>query len=76
MACFDTGVSGYVRTHAVVRVNFPIDMRGNEAVACVHCPYLSSNQRMCQLNKEPVAYPEKYVGVNCPLEEINKSEGE
>ena len=68
MASFDTGVAGYVRTAAVVRVNFPIDFRGNEAIACIHCLYLSSNMRICQLNKAVVDYPEKYVGRECPLE--------
>ena len=72
MATFDSGVKDYVRTSTTVKVNFPIDMRGNAHIACIHCPFLSSNMRMCQLNKEPVAYPEKYVGDNCPLEEIEK----
>lgn len=70
MANFDTGVSGYIKTAATVYVNFPVDMRGNKAIACIHCPYLSNNQRMCQLNKVVVDYPEKYVGVDCPLKEI------
>lgn len=72
MANFDSGVSGYVKAAVTVYVNFPIDIRGRAAVACVHCPYLSSNMRMCQLNKEPVAYPEKFVGDKCPLEEIKE----
>lgn len=67
MPCFDSGVSGYVRCYAVIEVNFPVDDKGRSDIACKHCPYLSSNERMCQLNKEPVAYPQKYVGQNCPL---------
>jgi hypothetical protein len=27
---------------------------------------------MCQLNKEPVAYPNKFVGDMCPLREVEK----
>lgn len=68
MANFECGVSGYVKTCAVVEVNFPIDWKGNSDINCRMCPYLSSNERMCQLNKMPVAYPNKYVGDNCPLE--------
>jgi hypothetical protein len=29
---------------------------------------------MCQLNKEPVAYPNKYIGDRCPLIEIENKE--
>lgn len=74
MANFDSGVSGYVKTAVTVYVNFPIDMRGRAAIACIHCPYLSNNQRICQLNKEIVNYPEKFVGDKCPLEEIKEGE--
>ena len=74
MANFDSGVSGYVIGRAVVEVGFPVDMRGNAEIACKHCPYLSSNERMCQLNKEPVAYPTKFVGDRCPLIREEKEE--
>lgn len=67
MANFESGVSSYVKARAVVEVNFPVDEKGRSEIACRHCPYLSSNERMCQLNKEPVAYPNRYVGVMCPL---------
>ena len=70
MAIFDSGVYGYVKTQAIVSVNFPVDEKGRLDVACKYCPYLSSNERMCQLNKEPVAYPNKYVGDRCPLKEV------
>lgn len=69
MATFDSGVKDYVRTSATVKVNFPIDMRGNAHIACVHCPFLSSNMRMCQLNKSTVDFPEKYIGRECPLKQ-------
>lgn len=72
MANFDSGVSSYIKAYAVIEVNFPVDSKGNAEIACKHCPYLSSNERMCQLNKAPVAYPNKFVGDNCPL--IEKEE--
>ena len=71
MANFDSGVKGYVKGVAVVEVNFPIDDKGRAEIMCKHCPYLSSNERMCQLNKQPVAYPNKFVGDMCPLENQN-----
>ena len=74
MANFDTGISDYIHTKATVYVHFPIDDKGRVEIACKHCPYLSSNERMCQLNKEPVAYPNKYVGDRCPLEQIERRE--
>lgn len=72
MANFESGVASYVKAEAVIKVNFPVDEKGRAEVACKHCPYLSSNERMCQLNKEPVAYPNKYVGDMCPLREVEK----
>lgn len=63
----ESGVAGYVKTSAIIKVNFPIDHKGREYIACIYCPYLSANQRTCQLNKEPVAFPDRYVGDYCPL---------
>ena len=53
---------------------FPVDKRGTADISCHQCPYLSSNERMCQLNKEPTAYPNKYVGGKCPLKITNNME--
>jgi hypothetical protein len=72
MANFESGVASYVKAEAVIKVNFPVDEKGRAEIACKHCPYLSSNERMCQLNKEPVAYPNKFVGDMCPLREVKK----
>jgi hypothetical protein len=72
MANFESGVASYIKAEAVIKVNFPVDEKGRAEIACKHCPYLSSNERMCQLNKEPVAYPNKFVGDMCPLREVKK----
>lgn len=71
MANFESGIASYITGECTIRVHFPIDDKGRAEICCKHCPYLSSNERMCQLNKEPVAYPNKYVGDRCPLQEIN-----
>ena len=73
MANFDSGVSSYIKAYAVVQVNFPVDDKGRAEIFCKHCPFLSSNERMCQLNKEPVAFPNKFVGDRCPLNEITEN---
>ena len=72
MANFESGVASYVKAEAIIKVNFPVDVKGRAEIACKHCPYLSSNERMCQLNKEPVAYPNRFVGDMCPLREVEK----
>lgn len=76
MANFESGVARYIKTYAVVKVNFPVDFKGNAEICCKHCPYLSSNERMCQLNKEPIAYPKTHVGYECPLKLVEEDEGE
>ena len=71
---FESGVASYIKAEAVIKVNFPVDEKGRAEIACKHCPYLSSNERMCQLNKEPVANPNKFVGDMCPLREVKTNE--
>ena len=68
MANFDSGVKSYITGRHLVKVHFPVDFRDNAEICCKHCQFLSSNERMCQLNKQPVAFPNKYVGDFCPLE--------
>ena len=69
---FSSGVSDYVIAQATVTVFFPVDKRGNADICCIRCPYLSSDKRMCHLNKELVAYPHNHVGDRCPLVEVEK----
>ena len=74
MANFESGVASYVKTYAVVEVYFPVDDKGRADISCKQCPYLSHTARICQLNKKVVAYPERYVGQNCPLNRIEEKE--
>lgn len=74
MANFESGVADYIKAYAVIEVAFPIDFKGNAEKCCKHCPYLSSNERTCQLNKKPIAYPKTHVGDDCPLIPIEKEE--
>ena len=72
MAYFESGVARYIKAYAVIEVAFPVDFKGSAEICCKHCPYLSSNERMCQLNKMPVAFPNNYVGEDCPLSVIEE----
>lgn len=72
MPNFDSGVKSYVKTYAVVEVSFPVDDKDRADISCKQCPYLSHTTRMCQLNKKPVAFPEKFVGDWCPLNPIEE----
>ena len=76
MATFDSGVKGYVLGQHLVKVGFPIDWNDNAQICCKHCQFLSSNERVCQLNKMPVAFPNKCVGDYCPLEPVESEESE
>ena len=62
MARTENGVSFYETGTAEIEVHFP-----NGDLKCKYCPFLSSNERSCQLNKKPVYYPNKYLGAFCPL---------
>lgn len=68
MANFDSGVKGYIKTFATVRVNFPVDYAGRTDISCYQCQFFSRSSCVCQLTKSVVNYPQKYVGADCPLE--------
>jgi hypothetical protein len=74
MANFDTGVSRYIKTRAVVEVGFPVDWRGNVDISCKHCPFLIRTGQRCGLTQSIVNYPERYVGSDCPLELVESEE--
>ncbi len=74
MACFDSGVKGYIKARAVVEVSFPIDWKDNAEIACKHCQYYIRATQKCALNSEVVNYPEKFVGANCPLIQVEVTE--
>jgi hypothetical protein len=67
MPNFENGVASYITGYATVEVHFPVDKRGNSDVSCNQCPYFGRSSKTCQLNKEVVHFPEKYIGYKCPL---------
>ena len=76
MSDFSSGVKRYIKARAVVEVNFPVDWRDKEEIACKHCPFYIRATQRCALNQEIVNYPEHYIGYNCPLEPIEEGETE
>ena len=76
MANFDSGVARYIKARAQVEVFFPVDFKGNEEIACKHCPFYVRATQRCGLNQEVVNYPEYFVGYECPLVPIEEGETE
>ena len=74
MANFDSGVASYIIGKAEITVGFPVDDRGRADVSCNQCPYYGRSSKTCQLNKQIVHFPEKYIGFKCPL--VFPDEGE
>ena len=74
MGRFDTGVSRYIKTRAVVETSFPVDWRGSVEIACKHCNYFVRATQRCGLTQQVVNFPEKFVGESCPLEPIEEGE--
>ena len=74
MSSFDSGVKGYVYGTVTIRVGFPIDWHDVPYISCIHCQFYSPSSRRCQINKEIIDFPEKYVGDRCPLELVESEE--
>lgn len=73
---FESGIPRYVKAQATVTVFFPVDERDNEYIRCEMCRFYSSNTRRCRLTDEVIPFPTRYVGGECPLQEITESEEE
>ena len=74
MANFESGVPEYITARATVEVHFPVDFNGVADISCKQCGFFDKNRRKCRLNEKICAYPEKYVGSNCPLEAVENDE--
>lgn len=72
MAEFSSGVKAYIKAQAVVTTYFPIDHKDNAEIACKHCNYFVRATSRCGLTQTIVNYPERYVGLDCPLEEVKE----
>ena len=72
MASFENGVKRYITATATVTVHFPVDWHENAEVACKHCNFYVRATQRCGLTQTIVNYPERFVGVDCPLEEVTE----
>lgn len=67
MANFDSGVKDYVLARCTVEVGFPVDFNGRADISCNQCQFFRRSYRICGLNGTVCAYPDKFVGDQCPL---------
>ena len=70
MACFESGIKSYVKARTTVTVFFPVDWKDNAEIACKHCQFYIKATQRCALNQAMVNFPYRYVGSECPLEEV------
>lgn len=64
----DSGVSKYRTGYCLVKIHFPVDFKGVEAVNCHQCRLFQRQSGKCPLTGEISEYPDRYVGSCCPLE--------
>lgn len=67
MANFDSGVARYIIGRYTVEVGFPVDFNGRADISCNQCQFFRRSYRTCGLNGTVCAYPDKFVGDQCPL---------
>ena len=73
-ASFDSGVRGYVIGEARIMNFFPIDEKGVAHINCQQCEFFNRHSGICNLNKQVVEFPQKYVGKDCPFELTDKKD--
>lgn len=69
---FESGVSRYVHARAVIDVFFPVDEKGTAYDCCERCKLYNANTRHCTVTGEIIPFPGKFVGNECPLEEVEE----
>lgn len=67
MADFENGVASYITGYAIVKNHFPVDAKGKAEICCRQCRFFRYSSNSCALNGEICNYPERYVGLYCPL---------
>ena len=67
MPDFETGIMRYIVGRAVVENFFPVDYKDRPDISCTQCRFYRRSSGTCALNSAVCQYPEKYVGMDCPL---------
>lgn len=76
MANFDSGVKRFIKAKVTLEVGFPVDWKDNAEIACKHCNFFVRATQRCGLTQTIVNFPERYVGIDCPLVPIEDFEDE
>lgn len=63
----ESGVRGYIHGTCTVRNPFPVDLRGNPFIDCMHCQYFRQTARRCGINGSIPEFPDRYIGSQCPM---------
>ena len=67
MPDFETGIKRYIVGRAIVENYFPVDYKDRQDISCTQCRFYRRSSGTCALNSAVCQYPEKYVGMDCPL---------
>ena len=74
MPDFETGIKRYVIGRAVVENYFPVDFKDRPDISCTQCRFFRRSSSTCALNGAVCQYPDKYVGMDCPLQFVEEDE--
>lgn len=74
MPDFETGIKRYVIGRAVVENYFPVDYKDRPDISCTQCRFFRRSSSTCALNGAVCQYPDKYVGMDCPLQFVEEDE--
>lgn len=75
MSYFESGVKGYIKVEATVKMAFPIDLRGNAHTCCDMCWYYRRSSKKCGLTDLPVLFEDRTED-SCPLEPVKEEKDE
>ena len=76
MPQLESGVKGYVRVMAVLDWHFPIDFHDRVYECCEMCFWYREASKTCGINHEPIPFPGKYRGANCPFAVVTEEQAE
>ena len=75
MPDFETGIKRYIIGRAVVENYFPVDYKDRPDISCIQCRFFRRSSSTCALNGAVCQYPDKYVGMDCPLKFVEEDDG-
>jgi hypothetical protein len=73
---FDNGIARYITAETIIKIKFPVDHKGRAYTVCKYCDMYSIYANQCRITQEHIVNPDKYVGCECPLSEVDETETE